>query len=131
MAEIYACLFLIEDDKLLGKEKKTWEKVRNNIKKKERDSEPLERENYLRTKAKSLKKNFFFHNGKIPKKNSDCICLSLILIVSVLKKDENYYPQILLKERKYFAKEEKHPKIYIKEELEIYFDKSDKDLFNA
>ena len=33
-----------------------------------------------------------FHAIKIPKAGSDHVCWSVILIESVLKKDENYYP---------------------------------------
>ena len=44
----------------------------------------------------------------------------LILIDFVLKKDENYLNIVLKK---------KTPKIYIKEEFEISFDESDKEIF--
>ena len=33
---------------------------------------------------------------KTPKEGSECICLSVILIASVYKKDKNYYPQEFL-----------------------------------
>ena len=36
--------------------------------------------------------------------NSDHICLAVISLDSALKKDENYYPQALLKECKYIEK---------------------------
>ena len=32
---------------------------------------------------------------------------SVLVINSVLKKDENYYPQVFLKERRYIEKEKK------------------------
>ena len=33
-----------------------------------------------------------------------CTCLALISLDSALKKDENYYSQVMLKKRKYFEK---------------------------
>ena len=37
--------------------------------------------------------NTDFHNYKIPKEGSQCIYLSVILINSGYRKDEDYYPQ--------------------------------------
>ena len=38
--------------------------------------------------------NVNFRNNKLPKEGSQCIYLSVILIDSVYRKDENYYPQV-------------------------------------
>ena len=46
------------------------------------------------------KSKILFHNGEIPKEDSDCTCLSLILNDSVLEKDGNYYLKGLLGEFK-------------------------------
>ena len=54
-------------------------------------------------------------------------CLSMILIDSVLKKNENYYPQVFLKECKSIIKE-KMIERYIKDDLEISSDNSDKEI---
>ena len=56
-------------------------------------SEPYN-EKYLKGKTKSYneKTNTNFHNNKISKEGSQCICLSVILIDSVLKTGKNYYP---------------------------------------
>ena len=35
-------------------------------------------------------------NNKIPKEGSQCICLSVILIDSVYRKDKHYYPKVFL-----------------------------------
>ena len=43
----------------------------------------------------------------MPKEGSKCICLSVILVDSVYKKDKNYYPQVFLEECKYVVKEKK------------------------
>ena len=41
---------------------------------------------------------------KIPKVNSNHTCLAVISLDSALKKDENCYPQVFLKECKYIEK---------------------------
>ena len=38
---------------------------------------------------------------KIPKLHSNHTCLAVIILVSALKKDSNYYAQVFLKECKY------------------------------
>ena len=59
----------------------------------------------------------------MPKKDFHCIYLSVILIDSVLKKDKNYYSQVLLEECKYIKKGKKKR---CKDELKI--DDSDKEI---
>ena len=83
--------FLIKDEKLLEKYNKIWKNV-NNIIKKEFDSKPVYNEKYLKTKIKSYngKMNRNFHNNKVPKEGSQCICLSVIFIDSVYRKDKDY-----------------------------------------
>ena len=100
--------FLIKDDELLEKYNEIWEKVNKSIKK-EFDSEPVYNEKYLKTKIKVYKGkiNTKFYNNKIPKEDSQCICLSVILIDSVFRTGNNYYPQVFLKEYKYVVKEKK------------------------
>ena len=45
-----------------------------------------------------------FYDKKIPKVDSNHICLTAISLNSALKKDGNYYPQVFLKECKYIEK---------------------------
>ena len=45
-----------------------------------------------------------FYGKKIPKLDSNYTCLALISLESALKKDENYSPQVFLKECKYIEK---------------------------
>ena len=45
---------------------------------------------------------------KIPKVDSNHTCLAVIRLDSALKKDENYYPQVFLKECKYIKKVIRH-----------------------
>ena len=43
---------------------------------------------------------------KIPKKGSQCICLSVILIYSGFRTGKNYYLQVFLDEYKYVVKKD-------------------------
>ena len=45
-----------------------------------------------------------FYDKEIPKMDSNHICLAVISFDSSLKTDENYYPQVFLKECKYIEK---------------------------
>ena len=45
-----------------------------------------------------------FYDKEIPKVNSNHTCLEVISLDSALKKDDNYYPKVLLKECKYIEK---------------------------
>ena len=83
------------------------------LSKKNFGSKPVYNEKYIKTKIKSCngKINTNFHNDKIPKEGSQCICLSVILIDSVYKKDKNYYPQVFLEEYKYVVKKKKSKNI--------------------
>ena len=45
-----------------------------------------------------------FHDKEIPEVGSNDTNLAVILIYFVLKKDENYYPQVFLRECKYIEK---------------------------
>ena len=96
--------FWIEDDDLLQKYNTIWDEVSPGIKK-EFDSEPVSNENFLKTKIKSHGDEVTdFYNKKIPKVDSNHTCLAVISLDSVLKKDNNYYPQVFLKECKYIEK---------------------------
>ena len=111
--------FLIKDDELLSeKYNKIWEKVEN-ITKKEFDSKPVYNEKYLKAKIKSSngKINTNFHNNKIPKEGSQFICLSVLLIDSVLRTGKNYYPQVFLDKCKHVVKEKKIPKYILDTEI--------------
>ena len=69
------------------------------------DSEPVYNKEYLETKIKSYGNEVTdFYEKKIPKVDSNHTCLALINLDSALKKDDNYYPQVFLKECKYTEK---------------------------
>ena len=89
--------FLIEDDDLLEKLNTIWDKVIADIKK-EFDSEPVYNKEFLKTKIKNEVTDFY--DKKIPKVDSNHTCLAVISLDSALKKDDNYYAQVFLKECK-------------------------------
>ena len=102
--------FLIKDDELLEKYNEIWEKINKKERSQERfDNELVCNEKYLKAKIKSNngKINTNLHNNKIPKEDPQYICLSVILMDSVFRIGQNYYPQMFLEECKYVVKEKK------------------------
>ena len=96
--------FLIENDDLLEKYNTIWDKVSAAIKK-EFDSEPVYNKNFLKTKIRSYGDEFTdFYDKEILKIDSNYTYLAVISLDTALKKDENYYPQVFLKEYKYIKK---------------------------
>ena len=96
--------FLTEDNDLLEKHNTIWEKVSAESKK-VFHREPLYNRNVLKTKIKSHGDEVpDFYDKKIPKVDSSHACLRVISLDSALKKDNNYYPQMFLKECKYIQK---------------------------
>ena len=94
----------IEDDDLLKKYNTIWKKVSADIEK-EFDSEPVYNKEFLKTKIKSHGDEVTdFYDKKVPKVDPNHTCLAVITLDSVLKKDDNYYPQVFLKESKYIEK---------------------------
>ena len=95
---------LIEDDELLEKYNTIGDKVSADIKK-EFDSKTVYNKEFLKTKIKSHGDEVTdFYDKKIPKVDSSHTCLAVISLDSALKKDENYYLQVFLKECKYTKK---------------------------
>ena len=87
--------FLIEDDDFLEKYNTIWGKVNADIKK-EFDSEPVYNKTFLKTKIKTHGDEVTdFYDKKIPKVDCNHTCLAIISLDSALKKDGNYYPQLL------------------------------------
>ena len=58
-----------------------------------------------------------FHNKKIPKEKTQCKCLSIIMIDSIIKANKKYYRQTLLEECKY-VQEKKKMENLINDDLE-------------
>ena len=96
--------FLIEDDGLLEKYNAVWDKVSADIKK-EFGGEPIYKKIFLKTKIKSHGDEVTdIYDKEIPKMDSNNTFLAVISLDSTLKKNENYYPQVFLKECKYIKK---------------------------
>ena len=100
--------FLIEDDDFLEKLNTIWDKVSADIKK-EFDSEFIYKKNFLKTKIKYHGDDATdFYDKETPKVDSKVesnqTCLVVINLDSALKKHENYYLQIFLKECKCLRK---------------------------
>ena len=96
--------FLIKDDDLLEKYNVIWDSISAGIKE-EFDSKPVYNKNFLKTKIKSHGDEATdFYDKKIPKVDSNHTCLLVISSDSALKKNENYYPQVFLKDCKYIEK---------------------------
>ena len=71
------------------------------------DSKPVYNKKVFRSKIKShADETTNFLGKEVPAEvGSDYNCLAVINLDSALKKDENCYPQVFLKERKYIEKE--------------------------
>ena len=80
--------FRVDDNKLLKKYNKIWEK-NSNLMNIEFDSEPVYGRNdkYIKTKIKMYKDrvNTNFQGKKVPKENASYMCLSLIMLDSVIR----------------------------------------------
>ena len=105
---------MIKGDKLLEQYNEIWEKVKHSLKK-EFDSKPVYNKKYLKAKIKTYNRkiNINFHNNKIPKWDSQYVCLSIILLDSVFATCKNYYSQVFLEECKYVVNKKKNYKYTI------------------
>ena len=64
------------------------------------------------------------HNKKMPKEKPPCMCLSIIMLDSVIEANKKYYPQTFLEECKY-VQEKIKTENYIDEDLESGSDSND------
>ena len=76
-----------------------WDKVSDDMRKKF-DSEPVYDIKLLKNKIEVTG----FYDKEIPERDSNHTCLVVISLDSALKKDENYYRQVFLKECKNIEK---------------------------
>ena len=96
--------FRVTDKQLLKNYNKIWQNVEQlmNI---DFRSKPFYGDDYkyIKTKIKIYTDSIItnLHNKKMPKEKASCKCLSIILIDSVIKANEKYYPQTILEEYKY------------------------------
>ena len=112
--------FRVKDKQLLKNYNKIWEKV-GKLLKIDFENKPIygDDDKYIKTKIKIHADSIItnFHNKKMPKEKSSRKCLSIIMINSVIKANEKYYPQTLLEECKY-VQEEIKTENYIHKNLE-------------
>ena len=103
--------FKISDKQVFKKYNQILKKIEKLLKIKF-DSKPVygDDDKYIKTKTKiySGSKVTNFHNGKIPKENAPCKCLSIIMLDSAIKVNEKYYPQTFLEECKYVQEKMKN-----------------------
>ena len=96
--------FLIEDDSLLEKYNTIWDKISADIKK-EFHSDPVYSKEFLKTNILSRGDEVTdFYDKETPNVDSNHTCSAAISLDSALKKEENYYSQMLLKGCKYIEK---------------------------
>ena len=90
---------MIEYDDILEKYNTTWDKVSADIRKKNLIEKLFTTTKTLKTNTKSFSnKATDFDDKEILKVGSNHTSLVVISLDSTLKKDENYYPQVFLKE---------------------------------
>ena len=87
------------------------------------DSKPFyandDNSKYIKTKIKTFNDSIItnFHNKNVPKEKIPPKCLSIIVLDSVIKTDNNkYYPQTFLEEYVYKQQKQQEQKNYITEE---------------
>ena len=84
---------LVHDGKLLKEYNEIWDKVEN-LFTREFDSKPVYKNEYIKTKIEIYNGRIYtnFQYNKIPKDNTYCACLSVILLDSlVVNEDKKYY----------------------------------------
>ena len=90
---------------------KDGEKKNTSLMKIKFDSEPIygDNDNYVKARIKPYgdKVNKNFQGNEIQKENVSHKCLSLIMLISVIKIDKKCYPQTFLEECKYKIKNDK------------------------
>ena len=100
--------FLIKGNEFLEKHNTIWDNVSADIKK-WFHGQPFYNKIFLKIKIKPHGVEVTeCYNKEIPSLGSNQNCLAVISLDSALKTDENYYPQVFLKECKYIKKVIRH-----------------------
>ena len=95
MVKLNGCIFWLKMITYWKKYNTIWDKVSADIKK-EFDSEPVYNKSILKTKIKPCGDEVIdFYDKEIHNAGSNHTCLAVISLDSALKKDENYYLQVL------------------------------------
>ena len=98
------------------------------------DSKPVygDGDKYIKAKIKMYGGRVYtnFQCKKVPKENASYKCLSLIMLDSVIRVNERYYPQTLLEECKYVIRKNKMENL-INDDLDLSSsDQSDNECDN-
>ena len=111
---------MVKDKQLFKNCNKIWEKIKS-LMRKHFDSKPI----YGNGDNKYITKITFkdsiitnFHDKKMPKEKITYKCLLIIVLDSVIKTDNEYFPQTFLEECVYKQQKQQQQKNYITEELE-------------
>ena len=111
---------MVKDKQLFKNCNKIWEKIKS-LMRKHFDSKPI----YGNGDNKYITKITFkdsiitnFHDKKMPKEKITYKCLLIIVLNSVIKTDNEYFPQTFLEECVYKQQKQQQQKNYITEELE-------------
>ena len=93
---------MVKDKQLFKNYNKIWEKIESLMRKKF-DSKLFygnDDNKYIKTKIKTFKDSIItnFHDKKVSKERIPYKCLSIIVLDSVIKTDDKYYPQTFLEE---------------------------------
>ena len=95
MVKLNECIFLIEEDELLGKYDTIWDKISADIKKEFENELVYNNFFFLKTNWKSYGDEATdFDDKEVFKVESNHVCLAIISLDSSLNKDGNYYPQV-------------------------------------
>ena len=117
--------FKANNKQLLKNYNKIWENVEKLLKI-DFESKPVyeDDDKYIKTKIKIYAGSVITHfqSKKMPKEKAPCKCLSIIMLDSVIKTNEKYYPQTLLEECKY-----EKEKIKIENLIDDDLEKSESD----
>ena len=112
--------FGVNNKQLLKNYNKTWEKIEKLIKI-NFESKPVYGydDKYIKIKMKIYADSIVInsHNKKMPKEESQCKCLSIIILDLVIKANKKYYPPTFLEGRKNVQQKRKIDK-YIDKDLE-------------
>ena len=114
---------MVKDKQLFRNYNKVWEKIESLMRKKI-DRKPFygnDDNKYIKIRTEIFKNSIItnFHNKKVPEEKIPYKCLLIIVLDSVIKTDNKYYPQIFLEECVYKQQKQKQQKQknYIPEEL--------------
>ena len=112
--------FKNEDDNILVKHDKIWNRIKKKKDKKKSHSKPVYEEENIKAKVKTFNEvvNSVFSVYELPKESIHYICIAAISTDSVMEIDKKNYPHVYLEECTHKIKKKKMTKL-IKAELKL------------